>query len=967
MASNDLRLQVILQAIDKATAPLRRIKGASGDTARALKESRDKLKELDRAQSEMRGFRVAAVELKRNERSLRDLKTKAADYRAELERHRQTHGAVMAKVKVAVSEHGKLARALLAGKTSGEQFNQAFNASRIRLEAAQRAAGRSSSSLKFLSDRARNAETSIAALSARQAAAQQRLSGYKERLDAAGIGTDNLNRKTRNLRTSQEQLKSALEAQRAQLSALHASEKRLADLRQRHGKAMLHTGMAAGAGYGAYAAGSRGVQAVLGPVQSFAAHEDAMLGIARQVPGARDELGQLTPVYRAIEEQVRALSHEFPIATTQIAEMVTAAARMEVPTDELQSFTRTAAMMATAFDAVPGEITEAMGKVAKNFKIQLTEIEGLADSINFLDDNAISKGADIIGFLNRTSGVISTVAMSPRDAAALGSTLLTLGEREETAGTAANAMVQKFAAATKGTKKFQSAMAEIGLKSADVQTGMSKDATATLLEVIGAIRALPREKQIGVMVELVGVEHSDTLAKLVDKPEELQRQLELARGPQAQGSMRREASARNDTISARWQMTKNRLFNANTELGKSLKPALIELLNLVNPLLERFTQWVAVNPGLVGGVLKVAAAISALIALAGALLVPLALVAGKILLMRFLFAQVTSVMGPLAAVVGGPLIVALKAAGNALLVVGRAMLLSPFGLVLAAVMALALAGLLIVKYWEPIKAFLGGMWAGFLAGISPLLPALEGLFGALAEIFAPLKPVWDWFTGKLQEARDLISQLLAPFQATQDQLNGAASAGQVFGKMLGSLVSLAAALPIRFWTLGADIIGGLVGGIMSMWGGLRNVVNSVADATIGWFKEKLGIKSPSRVFMLAGNEISNGAAEGISERQSRVRQAALGMAAAAAVALPMAAGAAGAGTEAGALQFDRRPPLGATATQRPLSIGGDTIHITIQAAPGMDAQALARAVSAELDRRQRSKRATMLSSLSDID
>jgi TP901 family phage tail tape measure protein len=88
-------------------------------------------------------------------------------------------------------------------------------------------------------------------------------------------------------------------------------------------------------------------------------------------------------------------------------------------------------MMATAFDAVPDEIAESMGKVAKNFRIPTNAIMGLADTINYLDDNAISKGDDIINVLNRTSGVVSGVAMSARDAAALASTLLTLGERTE--------------------------------------------------------------------------------------------------------------------------------------------------------------------------------------------------------------------------------------------------------------------------------------------------------------------------------------------------------------------------------------------------------------------------------------------------------------------------------------------------------------------------------------------------------
>ena len=47
--------------------------------------------------------------------------------------------------------------------------------------------------------------------------------------------------------------------------------------------------------------------------------------------------------------------------------------------------------------------------------------------------------------------------------------------------------------------------------------------------------------------------------------------------------------------------------------------------------------------------------------------------------------------------------------------------------------------------------------------------------------------------------------------------------------------------------------------------------------------------------------------------------------------------------------------------------GGGTYNITINAAPGMDEKALARAVAAELDRLERAKRSRVLAAMSDID
>ena len=68
-----------------------------------------------------------------------------------------------------------------------------------------------------------------------------------------------------------------------------------------------------------------------------------------------------------------------------------------------------------------------------------------------------------------------------------------------------------------------------------------------------------------------------------------------------------------------------------------------------------------------------------------------------------------------------------------------------------------------------------------------------------------------------------------------------------------------------------------------------------------------------------------------------------------------------------AMRIDTRPPLSAPAMGAGPGVGGSTYNITINAAPGMDPKELARVISAELDRRERSKKSQVLSAFSDID
>lgn len=56
-------------------------------------------------------------------------------------------------------------------------------------------------------------------------------------------------------------------------------------------------------------------------------------------------------------------------------------------------------------------------------------------------------------------------------------------------------------------------------------------------------------------------------------------------------------------------------------------------------------------------------------------------------------------------------------------------------------------------------------------------------------------------------------------------------------------------LPGQFTEFGGHLIDGLVNGIKNKWESLKSTVTEMGDSVGGWFKEKLGIHSPSRVFM----------------------------------------------------------------------------------------------------------------------
>ncbi|MBR8055656.1 phage tail tape measure protein [Burkholderia vietnamiensis] len=290
-----------------------------------------------------------------------------------------------------------------------------------------------------------------------------------------------------------------------------------------------------------------------------------------------------------------------------------------------------------------------------------------------------------------------------------------------------------------------------------------------------------------------------------------------------------------------------------------------------------------------------------------------------------ILAIVMTVIGGLLIVVAGVLgpIAAIAFAFTAIGTAG----LAAIAIFVSVVAALVAIGVAIYTYWEPIKGFFAGLWsqvqqafAGGLAGI-----------GALVLNWSPLGLFYQAFAAVLQW----------------------------FG----------IDMPSKFSEFGSNLIAGLVNGITSGLGAVQAAITNVASSTVGWFKEKLGIHSPSRVFGELGGFITQGAALGMEGEQGRIAKAAVGLATLAATSFA-APGAEAAGMAAGGpgAKFDTRPALqarqaaGNAAGGASPAGGGDQYHFHIA---GNDPKAIRAEIEAVLQQIERKKASRVSSRLSD--
>lgn len=1018
MSDNNLRLQVILNAVDKLTRPFRSAQASSKELATVLQTTRNSLKELNKQAGRIDEFRKTRSQLAITATNLSAAREEAAKLATQFA---ATNRPTAAQAKL-----------FSQAKNRVQELQQTYNG---LLGSVQR---------------------------------------QRQALKESGIDTKQLSSAQRELRKNADETRQALERQQKSLKRLGEQQAKMNAAREQYSRRLEVRDRIAGAGATTTAAGLAMGAPVMAAVKSYSSMEDAMKGVAKQVNGLRDDNGNRTKQFYDMQDAIKAASEQLPMENGAIdyAALVEGGARMGVTKQDdpyedqkrdLLAFASTAAKAATAFELPADELAESLGKVAQLYKVPTRNIEQLGDALNYLDDNAMSKGADIIDVLQRMGGVADR--LDYRKAAALGSTLLTLGAAPEVAATAANAMVRKLSAATVQGKSFQEGVSILKLDPEKLEKQMTKDAMGTIQSVLEKVNSLPKDKRLGVMSLVFGNEFGDDAAKLANNLTELKRQLSLTAGNEANGSMQKESDINKDSLSAQWLLVKTGAQNAFSSLGETLRQPLMDIMDSVKRVTGALRGWIEANPQLAGTLMKVAAATAAITVALGTLAVAVAAVLGPIAVIRFglsvlgiktlpsVTAAVTRTGSALSWLAGAPLSLlrrgmassggsaallsaplnslrrsaglagnALKAVAGAPLamlragmsgirnVIGMVMnplatlrgglsaaggvlrflvsgplallrvalygisgllgaLLSPIGLVVA---ALAGVALVVWKYWQPISAFLGGVVEGFKAAAAPISAAFE-----------PLRPVFQWIGDKVQALWGWFTDLLTPVKSTSEELNSAAAMGRRFGEALAEGLNMVMH-PLESLKSGVSWLLEKLG-IVSKEAAKAKLpeqvirqqpatVNSDGKVVLppGGFPSMgfagmydSGGTIPRGQFGIVGEngpEIVNGPANVTSRRRTAalasVVAGVMGVAAAPAEAAPLHPYSLPtvAYKQSQPAKYASAPPVMHFETHAP---------ITIYAQPGQSAQDIAREVARQLDERERKTRAKARSNFSD--
>lgn len=934
-----LEAKIILSGVDNASRPLGNTTRNAQKLAEQIKETKIKLSELNNAQTRMDGFTKLKEKIKETSQHFREAQNTAKQLAIQLSSTENPTKKLINQFAKAQKETNKLKDSFI---------NQTKELRKQRAEWSK-----------------------------------------------AGINSHHFAEHQSKLKKQIEQTNQSLDKQSAELNRINTYMKRAQTLRHNYDKGMQRNAMLGAVGYGALSTG----RATAGRIQkllSVGYEFDATMSQTQAVTRISDKNN---PQMQALRHQARTLPLSSKFTDSEVAQGQYFLARTGYNPDQILKAMPAMLSLAAAGNMDLGTTADIASNIQTAMQIPAEQMERVSDVLaaaftrNNVDIPSLGES------LKYTAGLSKQFGQSLETITTATSLLGNAGIKGSEAGTSLRQILIRI-----GSSK---AVANLGVKTTDKQ-GNLRDLGDIFKDIQNATSKMGNVKKGDIYNQIsgqIGVTAFDQLMNSVGKGKFQTMRDNLTH---SKGEAKKVADTMLDNLQGDMTMLHAAFENISVELFEKNNAWLRRGVQAFSEFLHKLGDFLKRHPAVSKGIVMLGAGLVVLTTVFGALSILLMSICGPMLMTRFALSRLGLSVGALSLkndlltksfgklgralmnVATSPLstfTTAITHLGHTFSYVGRLFMANPIGIV---IMAIAVAALLIYKYWEPIKAFFTGLWQGFTRAIEPV----KASFQPILKLFEPLAPIFSAIGAAISVVVGWFCNLFEPIKLTRNEFESAKSVGVQFGQAIAwaiqqpinlisgliekvtALIDFFQSIPEKlaslpeaigriftgeggissiFSNLGANIVDGLMGGIESKWNDLKDTMSNLTDNVAGWFKSALGIHSPSRVFAEFGGFTVQGFQQGIEDNTRSALQTMNDLSNQIT------------NTGVGGVAIDNRPSIISAANPRQSSEVMPQITITINAAPNMNAQDIANKVSQEVSRHLRTQQNSYRSSYRDID
>jgi TP901 family phage tail tape measure protein len=613
------------------------------------------------------------------------------------------------------------------------------------------------------------------------------------------------------------------------------------------------------------------------------------------------ELGSVThESTAALEKQARQLGRDTSFDALGAADAQIALAKAGMDSQKVLAATPVVLGIAAASQMQLGETAELTAEIMGGYNIKMERMGEVADILVKTANLSTTSVRDIGESLKYVGGVASAVNVSFEQTNGMLAALSNNAIKGSQAGTA---LRMGFLRLAQAPKKAQEAMERLGISIKDAK-GNFRDIPTILKELDRATLKMGSADRLATYGNIFGAESSTAFLQLGKSATSGELDKMIAKVKDSKGFAKATADEMQNSTKGALERLGGSFSELGIVIGNVLLPHIRKaadyiggLADIVSVAGEKYPKYTNAIVGTVAALLVFK--VVSLAAAFGMTLLSDAVVFGKAV---FDFFRLSTMQANIALVkhkvTTFALAVQQKALAASTAVVTAAQWLwnaaitaNPLGLLVIGIAAVAVA---VIKYWQPIKAFALGMWEGLKIGLAPVLEAL-----------APLQPIFSMIGAAIGGLVSWLGQLFTPLNASKAELAAASEAGKNFGIVVGTaitsliyivgqfgqavinigtaigqavavgvsyfsqLYNAAVGLVSGFFSIGAQIMDGLLGGLSAGFARVKAQVLGMASSIASSFKGVLGIHSPSRVFAELGGYINEGLQVGLVESKNK--------------------------------------------------------------------------------------------------
>lgn len=921
MSDNNLRLQVVLGAVDKLTRPFKNAQAGSKELAAAIRQTRDQLKQLSDAGGQLKSFDQLSQSVRRTGAELDQTRLRAQ----------------------------MMTREMSSLESPTKKQTQA-------LEAQWRA---------------------VARLEQKQKQETNQLSAVRGELYRLGLSAGGGARETARITRETEKYNQKLAEQERRLREVGERQRKLNAIKAKAEKTRELRNSLAGNGAGAMAAGVATGMTLLAPVKAYSESENAANQLAGSMMGPG---GKVAPEFEKINRLAVALGDKLPGTTADFQNMMTMLRRQGMSAQViLGGLGESAAYLGVQLQMAPTAAAEFAAKLQDATQTSEKDMMSLMDMIQKGFYAGVDSGNMLQGF-SKISSAMNIINKKGLEAVKTFAPLLVMADQGSMAGESAGNAYRKIFQAALDADNIKAVNDDLKEKGTGIKFNFSDGkggfgGLENMYAQLEKLKKLNPETQMATMKDLFGNDAETLQALNIMLSKGIEGYRETAAKLENQASLRERVDASLNTLGNKWEAATGTFTNAMASIGETVAPALKNLADWLGELASRLDGFVKRHPLLTSTLFKMAAGFAVAATAVGAISLALASILGPMAIVRVS----AGMLGLKFASVGGLVRAALGGIGKSVLWLGRLMFANP---ILAVIGLIAAGAIYIWQNWDTLGPKFKAMWDTVCNATSTAWDwikekasaAWEGIKSLFFNYTLPglIAKNWDAIKSGVSEAwanirqsiSDKWNSILADVAALPAKFQDMGSA--IIDSILDGINAKWEALKSKLSSVTDYLPDWMTGNNKIQDKAQVQVVGGAAAAAVpfaGMYDS--GGMIPRGQFGIVGEngpEIVNGPANVTSRRRTAalasVVAGVMGVAAAPAEAAPLHP------YSLPTVAYKQSQPA-KSASVPPVMHFETHAPITIYAQPGQSAQDIAREVARQLDERERKTRAKARSNFSD--